>query len=97
VVMRPMCAAILLAFAIFLAGCGFRKGMSADAMAKYFEKTTVMPDTVCTTQDTNGWKYSCSFTGPDGSRLKVGATPKGDKLFRGSGAVRINEPLPPSP
>jgi hypothetical protein len=94
---RPMCAAILLAFAVFLAGCGFRKDMSADAMAKYFQKTTSTPDMVCTTHDTNGWKYSCSYTGPDGSRWKVGATPKGDKLFRGSGAVPINEPLPPSP
>lgn len=72
--------------------------MSATQVAQYYERTTPMRDVICTTNDTNGWKYSCSYTSQNGDRLKIGADVRrsvGGPVPAGSGAVPATDPLPP--
>jgi hypothetical protein len=72
--------------------------MSATQVARYYERTTPMRDVVCTTNSTNGWKYSCSYTSQNGDRLKIGADVRhtvGGPVPAGSGAVPASDPLPP--
>jgi hypothetical protein len=101
----PLFAAIASVLLLLPVGCSFHRGMSADQVAAYFERTTNgnMLNVVCTSKDTdtNGWKYSCSYTDPhDGSRMKVGANiaqnAPGGPAPVGSGSVPINDPLPPN-
>ncbi len=94
---RALQVSVPVAAAISLSACGFGQSMSAKDVANYMERTAHVQDAVCTTKDTNGWKYSCSFTNPhDGSRGKVGANAKG-QAFHGTGAVRESDPSPPAP
>ena len=68
--------------------------MSTSQVAAYFERTFPMRDVSCTTKDTGGWKYACSFTDPQGERRKMGADMHNGTPF-GSGNVPVNDPLPP--
>jgi hypothetical protein len=102
---RPLLAAIAFLLLLLPAGCIFQRGMSAEQVANFLETSTngAMSDVVCTTNDTNGWKYSCSYTDPhNGTRWRVGADiiengPGNHPIPRASDQVPVNDPLPPPP
>jgi hypothetical protein len=95
---RRLSLPIITALVIVSSGCSLSGTMSANDVASHFEKTApTMLDVSCTTSDTNGWKYACSYTDRDsGARMKVGANVKG-KIVYGTGAVAAADQLPPAP
>jgi hypothetical protein len=94
VVVRVFSASAVVASAIALGACGFGNSMSTTQVAAYFQRTFPMQSVTCTTKDTAGWKYACSFTDPQGARRKIGVDLHNGKPF-GSGTVPVNDALPP--
>jgi hypothetical protein len=87
-------AVIAAVAAVGLAGCGSGPGMSSGQVASYFQRTFPMSDVSCSTKDTAGWQYACTFTDPQGAQRKMGADIHNGTPF-GSGTVAVGEPLPP--
>jgi hypothetical protein len=91
---RLLPVSALLCLAVVFSGCGFGgSSMSTAQVAAYFQRTFPMQDVSCTTTDTGGWQYACTFTDPQGTRLKIGADLHNGTPF-GSGTVPANAPLP---
>lgn len=92
---RLLVVSVVLGSSAVVAGCGFgSKSMSATQVAAYFQRTFPMQNVTCTTKDTAGWQYACTFTDPQGTRSKIGADIHNGTPF-GSGTVRAGDPLPP--
>jgi hypothetical protein len=94
---RAALASVLVTATVVFSACGYGHSMSAVEVARYFERTTPMRDVVCTTTDTNGWKYSCSFVNQSGTRAKIGVNVHGSVPRGSPGAVPASSSLPPPP
>ncbi|HUK94032.1 MAG TPA: hypothetical protein VLU96_03140 [Gaiellaceae bacterium] len=66
--------------------------MSPAQAASFIEKSSVIENATCNTQDTNGWDYACTYTySRDGTLFRMGVQKNG----LSSGSVPMGQSLPP--